>query len=69
MTLTNSQFASSAACLAARCASWAGEYADNMGAPQEPMRDGSVERFVKMLRETADHIEERQAISQSEVEG
>ena len=60
MALTHSQFAASAAYLASRIANWAGECADNMGEPSEPMRDNSVERFLKMVRESADYIEERQ---------
>lgn len=57
MALTHCSFASQAAYLAGRCASWAGECSDNFGEPVAPMRDDSIERFVKMLRETADHIE------------
>lgn len=58
MALTHCRFASQAAYLAGRCASWAGECSENAGEPSAPMRDDSVERFVKMLRETADYIEQ-----------
>ena len=61
MALTHCRFASQAAYLASRCASWAGECSENGGEPVAPMRDDSVERFVKMLRETANHIEKMQA--------
>jgi hypothetical protein len=57
MAMTHSEFATQAAYLASRCASWAGECADNLGEPRKPMRDASVTRFLTMLRETADHIE------------
>jgi hypothetical protein len=59
MALTHSQFASFSAYLASRCAGWAGECAEALGYPMKPMNDDSVERFVAMLRETADHIEKR----------
>jgi hypothetical protein len=37
---------------------WAGECADNSGEPNEPMRDESVKRFLKQMRERLDYIEE-----------
>lgn len=58
MAMSHSKFATQAAYLAGRCASWAGECADNFGEPERPMRDDSVERFLVMLRETADRIEQ-----------
>lgn len=57
MALTHSEFAQQAAYLASRCATWAGECADNFGKPGAKMRDDSVERFVALLRERADLIE------------
>ena len=59
MAMTHSQFAAQAAYLASRSASWAGEVAA-YGDYSEftHMRDDSIERFVQMLRETADRIEE-----------
>jgi len=57
MAMSHSRFASQAAYLASRCASWAGECAESFGEPERPMHDESVARFLAMLRETADHIE------------
>lgn len=57
MSITHQRFASQAAYLASRSASWAG---DSLSLPEdahELMRGDSVERYLKMLRETADHIE------------
>jgi hypothetical protein len=60
MALTHCQFASSVAYLASRCASWAGECADNMGEPHKPMNNHSVARYLEMIREHANYIEQRQ---------
>lgn len=57
MAMSHSSFAEQTAYFASRCASWSGECARNAGRPLAPMSDNSVERFVEMLRETADIIE------------
>jgi hypothetical protein len=58
MAMSHSKFAMQAAYLASRSASWAGECADNLGEPERQMRDDSVARFLAMVRETADRIEQ-----------
>lgn len=61
MAMTHAKFASQAAYLASRCASWAGEVAAYPDYSESThMRDDSVERFVNMLRETADFLEDLQ---------
>ena len=58
MTISRRLFASQSAYLASRCASWAGECAADFGGPELPMYDESIKRYLAMLRETADRIEQ-----------
>ena len=58
MAIKQNEFAQQAAYLASRAALWAGECANNVDHPNKPMRDEPLSRFVKMLRQTADMIEE-----------
>ncbi len=57
MAISHCRFAEQAAYLAGRCSSWAGECANNIDRPTEPMNDESLARFLHMLRDTADRIE------------
>ena len=64
--MTHAEFSMQAAYLASRSASWAGECVMLPEQLTEPMRDYSIERFVTMLRETADMIERAHSEADSE---
>lgn len=56
--ITHARFAAMASHLAGRVSSWAGDTLTLPEQVSEPMRDDSIERHLKMVREYADYIEE-----------
>lgn len=58
MPITHVQLSTQAAYLSSRASSWAGECLMLPEQLQKPMRDDAVKRFLTMLRETADMIEQ-----------
>lgn len=56
--ISHARFSQQAAYLAGRSNSWAGEVLTLPEDVHKPMSDWSVERYVKMLRESADRIEQ-----------
>lgn len=57
MAITRSQFATQVAHLCGRVCRWAGDYLAQTDRLHEPMRDGVVDMFTAMLRDTADRID------------
>jgi len=67
--MTHAEFSMQAAYLASRSAIWAGECVMMPELLTEPMRDYSIKRFVKMLRDTADMIERSHVEAINDKEG